>query len=207
MGVLDRLGQVLNADVGKVLKTDVGDIAKGAAEILKTDVSELVQRRPDPPPVVSGSTTVLRSSEQSQTLGRAPVKITSALVQRDQRESPSGRLLSALLPIVVESFKRDAHHPSGEIADDPVLATYLDGSEIVVVEVGVCWDAEEAIVLLRQRAIHAGDAAKMAPDGRWVIGRGPTGAYFAWTRGSVFFGVLAQSGAAGLVRFVEAFPY
>lgn len=207
MGVLNRLGEVLNADVGKVLKADVGEIAKGAAEILKTDVTDLVGRKPEAPTNVGGSTTLLRGSETSQQVGKAPVKITSALVNRGGRALPEGRQLSSLLPNVVESFRRDASNPSGLIADDPVLATYLDGSEIVIAEVCICWDADEARAMVSQRRVRAGAHAKVSPDGNWVIGRGEEGAYFGWTRGNLFYGVLAQSGAAGLVRFVEAFPY
>jgi hypothetical protein len=205
---VSKLGQVLNADVGKVLRTDVSEIAKGASQILLTDVTELVGRKTDPqPPVSSGTTTVLRNTETSQNLGKPAVKITSALVQRQQRSMPEGRSLATLLPAQVEAFRRDAHHPTGQIADDPVTANYFDGAEIVVVEVAVGWDPDEAKELVRARAIHAGPHAKFAPDGSWVIGRGESGAYFGWTRGPIFYGVLAQGGASGLVRFVEAFPY
>jgi hypothetical protein len=207
MGVLNKLGEVLNADVGKVLKADVGDIAKGAAEILRTDVTELVGKKADAPANVGGTTTLLRSGETSQIVGKAPVKITSAMVNRSNRALPEGRQLSSLLPHVVEGFRRDATNPTGQIADDPVMATYLDGSEIVIVEVCLCWDADEARAMVAQRKPHAGENAKLSPDGGWVIGRGSEGAYFGWSRGTLFYGVLAQGGSAGLVRFAEAFPY
>ncbi|MBI3714800.1 MAG: hypothetical protein HY255_02265 [Betaproteobacteria bacterium] len=43
MALIPKIGEFLNADVGKMLKTDVGDIAKGAGKVLKADVGDIVK--------------------------------------------------------------------------------------------------------------------------------------------------------------------
>jgi len=43
VALIPKIGEFLNADVGKMLKTDVGDIAKGAGKVLKADVGDIVK--------------------------------------------------------------------------------------------------------------------------------------------------------------------
>ena len=248
MGVLGKLGDVLNADVGnlvkdagkvlnadvgdivkgagKALNTDVGDIVKGAGTLLKTDLGDLVGGRarsggPDGAETPSAlpaaaEAALVRGPETSQRVtqpgpntntGPISVKVTEDLVTRKGRPMPDGRSLANLLPVTIGPFRRDPDKPTGEIAGDGVSATYLDGSEIIVVELAACWDHEEAIGFLADAQSHAGSNCRIAQDYSWLIGQGEKGALMAWVRDSYYYSILAPKGPPSLVRFAMLFPY
>jgi hypothetical protein len=229
-------GKVLNTDVGgivkgagKALNADVGDIVKGAGTLLRTDVGDLIRGPANEKPAAAGGTqpataapaaASVRAAETSQRLKTvqtttslpqatppAAVKVTEDLVTRKGRAMPSGRSLSQLLPVTVGTFRRDADKPTGDIAGDPVVASYMDGSEIITLELAVCWDREEAVALLGDAQGRAGAQCKVASDYTWLIGQGPEGAVLAWVRDTYFYLIHAPKGPVGLVRFATQFPF
>ena len=136
-----------------------------------------------------------------------PTKFNQELLVRTQRTPPVGTDVKVLLPYSVGYFERPHATPSGELTNDPVNAAYAGRGESVLLQLACCWDAEEAMQLVKEVSTQIGQAARAPSDHAWVIGPTTRGVVYAWTRGCYFFCATSPKGAPALARFLSAYPY
>lgn len=232
---LGKLGTFLNKGVGtfvndarKILNTDLATLAKDARHVLNTDVGELLRNTPqletlpdanactpaDNKPKPDAATTnplfnpdVTQKMERVPTHSVAPAEFNRELLLRTLRTAPTGSEVKVLLPYSVGNFERSHATPSGELTNDPVNAVYAGDGETVMVQLALCWDAEEAVQLVDAVIAKIESAARTAPDRTWVIGSTPLGLVYAWTRDCYFISANSPKGSSTLMRFLSAYPY
>ena len=136
-----------------------------------------------------------------------PTKFNQELLVRSQRTAPVGTDVKVLLPYSVGYFERPRATPSGELTNDPVNAAYAGRGESVLVQLAFCWDADEALQLVKEVITQIGQAARTPPDHTWVIGPTTQGVVYAWTRDCYFFCATSPKGGPALARFLSAYEY
>ena len=136
-----------------------------------------------------------------------PTKFNQELLVRTQRTAPVGTDVKVLLPYSVGYFERPRATPSGELTNDPVNAAYAGRGESVLVQLAFCWDADEALQLVKEVITQIGLAARAPPDHTWVIGPTKQGVVYAWTRDCYFFCATSPKGGPALARFLSAYEY
>ncbi len=219
---------------GRMLNTDVSTIAKGAGNVLTYDLGELFTgdvtpagqpASPSPQAGVAPSANLTAAPAVAATDSSTPAeksataatpaananpaqraKLTDALVTRRTRAMPDGSKLSTLMPTKVGTFSRMVNATEGEIASDPVSATYSNDIEAVTITLVSCWDAEEAKGQMQRRQ-GALENARSTPDNAWVAGIDSHGVIFIWTREQYCFEVVSPRGVSALARFLADFPY
>ena len=136
-----------------------------------------------------------------------PTKFNQELLFRTQRIVPVGTDVKVLLPYCVNDFERPRATPSGELTNDPVNAVYSGRGETILVQLALCWDADEAQEQVEEVITKIGQAARMTPERKWVIGPTSQGVVFAWTRDCYFFCATSPKGAPALARFLSAYEF
>lgn len=136
-----------------------------------------------------------------------PTKFNQELLFRHQRVVPVGTDVKVLLPYCVNDFERPHATPSGELTNDPVNAVYSGRGDTILVQLALCWDADEAQEQVEEVITKIGQAARMTPERKWVIGPTSQGVVFAWTRDCYFFCATSSRGAPALARFLSAYEF
>ncbi|MEI6738017.1 MAG: hypothetical protein WCL29_06020, partial [Pseudomonadota bacterium] len=133
-------------------------------------------------------------------------KFTEALVARYTRKMPEGSDLATLLPTKVGPFSRPSNAAQGDIATDPVSATYSGDADVVTVTLDACWDADEARDKQQRRQSKL-ENSKSAQDHSWSVGVNSQGVVFIWTRAHYCYEIVSPRGVPALTRFLADFPY
>ena len=179
--------------------------APAAATPFDPDITQKLDRTNALP----SSTLVAGTNAEDSTTAQAAeiAKFSLALLMRAARDMPSGNEVRILLPYAVGEFERPHAAPSGQLTNDPVHAVYAGRGESVLVQLALCWDAEEALQRVHDLLTKTGQAARTTSDRTWVIGPSPQGIVYAWTRDCYYFCVNSPKGAFTISRFLSAYPY
>ncbi len=230
--IVKSAGRALNTDVGtiakgagNVLSYDLSDLFNSGVENIdaqvsgggahaqnqtgntqrhSTDAAAANTAAVSTRPVVASTPADDVSPATSNPPARA--KLTEALVARNMRVMPAGLDLNSLLPVKVGAFSRLPGAAQGEIASDPVSATYSSDLEAVTVTLAACWDADEASGKLKRRQSKL-ENARAAADHSWAVGIDSHGVVFIWTRESYCFEIVSPRGVPALAGYLADFPY
>lgn len=179
--------------------------APAAATPFDPDITQKLDRTNTLPSSASVAGT---NAEDSTTAQAAEIaKFNLALLIRAARDMPSGNEVRILLPYTVGEFERPHAAPSGQLTNDPVHAVYAGRGESVLVQLALCWDADEALQRVHELLTKTGQAARTTSDRTWMIGPSPQGIVYAWTRDCYYFCVNSPKGAFTISRFLSAYPY
>ena len=166
------------------------------------------ERTPDPSTTVPPfDPDVTQKMERAPARSADPTEFNQELLLRTLRAAPAGDEVKVLLPYSVGDFERSHATPSGELTNDPVNAVYAGQGETVLVQLALCWDADEAVQLVDAVTAKIETAARTATDRTWVIGPTPQGLMYAWTRDCYFICATSPKGSSTLMRFLSAYPY
>lgn len=230
--IVKSAGRALNTDVGtiakgagSVLTYDLGELFGNGAEDGNRQASDPSVALPDHPvndqaeakdrvaattagdgvpPAVAINTAAGVSPANAGPPPRA--KLNEALVTRNTRSAPAGVDLAILMPVKVGGFSRSHGAANGEIASDPVSATYGSDLEAVTLTLTACWDPDEARDKLKRRQSSL-DNARGAPDQSWAVGIDSHGIVFIWTREHYCYEIVSPRGVPALAGFLADFPF
>ncbi len=230
--IVKSAGRALNTDVGtiakgagNVLSYDLSDLFSSGVE--NTDAqgsgggapaqnqTENIQRHSTHAAAANAaavSTQPVAASVPSADASPATInpparaRLTEALVARNSRVMPAGLDLNSLLPVKVGAFSRLPGAAQGEIASDPVSATYSSNVEAITVTLAACWDADEARDKLKRRQSKL-ESARGTPDHSWAAGIDSHGVVFVWTREHFCYEIVSPRGVSALAGFLADFPY
>ena len=179
--------------------------APAAATPFDPDITQKLDRTNTLPSSASVTGTNAEESTAAQAAEIATFNL--ALLMRAARDMPSGNEVRILLPYTVGDFERPHAAPAGQLTNDPVHAVYAGRGESVLVQLALCWDADEALQRVHELLTKTGQAARTTSDRTWVIGPSPQGIVYAWTRDCYYFCVNSPKGTFTMSRFLSAYPY